>query len=326
MRIFRRIAALPDPARGGTVTIGNFDGVHLGHRAVIGEARRIADGLGGPLVLVTFEPHPRRFFRPDEPPFQLTPLRSKVRRLRAGGVDALQLLRFDEAFSRIDAESFVRRVVVDGLAARHVVVGYDFVFGNRRQGDVDLLARLAARDGFGFTAVGPVKAGDGPVYSSTNIRNHLAGGEPHRAAALLGRCWEIEGRVRRGDRRGRQLGFPTANLSLAGCLTPALGVYAVWAGLAEDGGTTWRMGCANIGRRPTFGGTGVALEAHLFDFAGDIYDRRLRVALVDFLRPEAAFDGAAQLRRRIAADCRAARALLEGLGPEDLRAPPDAAA
>ena len=325
MRIFRHTTGLPDTVTGGTVTIGNFDGVHLGHQAVIGEARRIAEALDGPLAVVTFEPHPRQFFRPDERAFQLTPMRSKVRHLRATGVDTLQLLHFDEEFSKVRAEEFVHRVIIGGLAARHVVVGYDFVFGNRRKGDADLLTKMAPEHGFGFSAVAPVKVADGPVYSSTNIRNYLANGEPLRAAELLGRCWEIEGRVQRGDQRGSQIGFPTANLSLNDYIEPTLGVYAVWAGIEERGETTWYMGCANIGQRPTFDGTDVVVEVYLFDFADDIYDRLLRVALVDFIRPEMKFDGVTQLREQIARDCSAARLLLDSQEPGDLRGPPDQA-
>lgn len=323
MRIFRDTTGRPGSVRGATVTIGNFDGVHRGHQAVIGEARRIARAAGGPLAVITFEPHPRRFFRPDMPTFELTPLRSKARWLAALGVEYLQLVHFDEAFSRNSAEAFVDDLLVDGLAARHVVVGYDFVFGNARRGTVDMLRAVSDEGRFGFTAVGPVKDGDGPVYSSTSIRQFLAEGAPGRAAELLGRCWEVEGRVRHGDRRGRQIGFPTANLSIDGYLEPALGVYAVWAGLERDGGTEWHMGCANIGRRPTFDGEGVTVEVNIFDFADDIYDRPFRAALVDYIRPERKFAGVDELRQQIAADCAAARTLLGGIPPGDLRGPPD---
>ena len=323
MRIFRHISNLPDEVRGATVTIGNFDGVHRGHAVVIGRAREIAAGLETPLTVVTFEPHPRRFFRPDDAPFQLTPLRSKARRIAALGADALQLLHFDGELAGVAPEEFVDRIVVDGLGARHVVVGYDFVFGKARAGDVGLLETLAAERGFGVTVVAPVKAEGGPVYSSTNIRAYLAQGAPADAAGLLGRCWEIEGRVRTGDRRGRQIGFPTANLAIDDYIEPALGVYAVWAGIDEGGHTDWHMGCANIGHRPTFDGTGVTVETHILDFSADIYDQHMRVALVDFLRPERKFDGVDSLRAQIGEDCTAARALLGAIGEGDLRSPPD---
>ncbi len=325
MQIFRDTAGLPDSVRGGTVTIGNFDGVHRGHQAVIGEAARVAARIGGPLAVVSFEPHPRRFFRPDEPAFQLTPMRSKLRWFQALGVEILQLINFNEEISRLSAEAFVDRLLIQGLDARHVVVGYDFVFGHGRRGDVAMLRGLADAGKFGFTAVDPVKADDGPVYSSTNIRAALAAGDPAGAAALLGRCWEIEGKVQTGDKRGRQIGFPTANLPIADYAEPALGVYAVWAGLESGDRTTWRMGIVNIGRRPTFDGEGVVIEAHIFDFAQDIYDRRLRVALAGFIRPERKFSGIEEIRARIADDCTVARSILEGIGADELLGPPDRA-
>lgn len=326
MQIVRHSPGLPAAARGGVVTIGNFDGVHIGHRAVIGEARRIASDLGAPLAAVTFEPHPRRYFRPDAPAFELTPLRGKIRQLDMLGIETMRLVHFDRSVATQSPERFVEDVVVAGLEARHVVVGYDFVFGQGRRGNAELLAALGELHGFGVTTVDPVTVEGGPVYSSTNIRASLADGDPLAAAALLGRCWEIEGKVATGDKRGRTIGFPTANLALDGYLEPAIGVYAIWAGLDRpDGtdGTTWHMGCANIGRRPTFGGDEVVVEAHLFDFADDIYGRQLRVALVGYLRPEQKFSGVDELRARITKDCSAARGLLESLSAGDLRAPPE---
>lgn len=323
MRIYRHTSGLPDAVRGGVVTIGNFDGVHLGHHEVIGRAAREAARLGAPMTVVTFEPHPRRFFRAGDPPFELTPLRSKVRWLQVLGVETLQLVHFDAAMARESAADFVQRLLIDGLDARHLVVGYDFVFGHGRRGDIDMLRRLSDDGAFGFTAVDPVAAENGPVYSSTNIRGCLRRGDPMGAAALLGRCWEIEGRVRTGDKRGRTIGYPTANVQIDDYVEPALGVYAVWAGIERDGVTEWRMGSANIGHRPTFNGEGVVLEVYLFDFADDIYNQLLRVALVDYIRPERKFDGVEQLRDQIARDCGTARKLLESIQPDDVRRPPD---
>ena len=323
MRIVRHSAGIPASARGGVVTIGNFDGVHLGHRAVVGEARRIASQMDAPLAAVTFEPHPRRFFNADAPAFELTPLRGKLRQLERLGIETVRLVHFDKTVAAQAPERFVEQVVVAGLEARHVVVGYDFVFGRGRVGNVETLAALGARHGFSVTAVDPVTVEDGPVYSSTNIRASLAERDPVAAANLLGRCWEIEGKVMTGDRRGRTIGFPTANLPLDGYLEPAIGVYAIWAGLERAAGTVWHKGCANIGRRPTFGGADVVIEAHLFDFGQDIYGRKLRVALVDYLRPEQKFNGIDDLRAQIADDCAAARELLEGVPAGDPRAPPE---
>jgi len=322
MRIIRHTKGVPQSARGGVVTIGNFDGIHRGHQAVIGEARTLARAQSMPLAVVTFEPHPRRYFRPDDPPFQLTPLPSKVRRFETLGIDTLLLIHFDQEISQAAPETFVERVLVDGLAARHLTVGYDFVFGKNRKGNAPMLRQWAAVAGVGFAVVDPAAGPDDTVYSSTNIRNCLAEGDPAKAAALLGRCWEIEGRVLKGDQRGRQLGFPTANLSIEDYVQPALGVYAVWAGIDDGGTTKWHMGCANLGWRPTFDGDRLGLETYILDFAEDIYGQVLRIALVEYIRPEKKFAGISELREQIAQDSMASRALLESIDPGDLRAPP----
>ena len=310
MRIFRHdtVAAAE---RGAVVAIGNFDGVHLGHQAVIGEAGRIARAGALPHAVLTFEPHPRRVFRPDDPPFRLTPFRAKSRHLEALGVDLLFTLHFDPAFSRRSAADFIEAVLVRNLGVRHAVVGYDFVFGHRRGGTPALLQARGAELGFGVTVVGPIAARAGAVYSSTRIRQLLGTGKPREAAALLGRFWEIEGRVERGDARGRLIGFPTANLMLGDYLRPAAGVYAVRVGIEQDGRTQWHDGVANLGQRPTFGGSDLRLEAHLFDFDGDLYGRHLRVALIEHLRPERKFPGIDALKAQIAADAAQARTLLQ---------------
>jgi riboflavin kinase/FMN adenylyltransferase len=323
MRIFRHVAGLPDFVRDTSVAIGNFDGVHLGHQAVIDEAASHARKLESTLSIITFDPHPRRFFRPDNPPFQLTPLRSKVRRFEAIGVENLLVVHFDAETSKLGHEQFVDTFITGGFHAKHVTVGYDFVFGSGRGGDVGYLRARAEKDGFELSAVEPVKDASETIYSSTNIRNCLIDGNPLGAARLLGRPWEIEGRIIKGDQRGRQIGFPTANISIDEYMEPALGVYAVWAGVEEGGETKWHMGCANVGRRPTFDKNEVNCEVYIFDFADDIYDRLLRVALVEYIRPEKKFDGIAQLREQIALDSHDARALLESLGPNDFRRVPD---
>ncbi len=323
MRIFRHVAGLPDFVRDTSVAIGNFDGVHLGHQAVIREAAAHAEKLGSSLSVITFDPHPRRFFRSEEPPFQLTPLRSKVRRFEDIGVDQLMVVHFDEDTSQLTHEQFVDTFITGGFHAKHVTVGYDFVFGAGRGGSGDYLRERAARDGFGVSVIEPVKDQSETVYSSTNIRNCLRDGNPVGAANLLGRLWEVEGRVIKGDQRGRQIGFPTANIALDDYLEPALGVYAVWVGVEEGGVTSWHAGCANIGRRPTFDKEEVNCETYIFDFTGDIYDKLLRVALVAYIRPEKKFDGIAGLREQIALDSHDARALLDSIGPDDLRRAPE---
>jgi len=310
MRILRHFEHLPEVARGGAVALGNFDGVHRGHQALIGSAAGAASALGAPLVVTTFEPHPRSFFAPHDPPFRLTPFRSKAILLQALGVDVLLVLTFDRAMSHLTAEDFVQHVLVDGLAARHVTVGRDFRFGHRRGGDVALLERMGKAAGFTVNLVAPVAAADGEVYSSTRARDYLVAGKPAHAAALLGRPFEIEGRVLPGDRRGRTIGFPTANLDLDGYLRPAFGVYAVRAGIGDGDTPEWVDGVANLGRRPTVDGERLLLETHLFDFSREIYGEHLRIALIEFIRPERRFDGLDALKAQIGEDCVTARRIL----------------
>ena len=310
MRIIRHISSVPKDLQGGAVAVGNFDGIHRGHQALINHCRGLADGGRGPALALTFEPHPRRTFQPDAPPFRLTPFRNKARLLAGLGVDCLVSLHFDLQVSRQSAESFISDVLVQGLGARHVVVGYDFVFGHRRAGNVAMLREAGAKHGFEVSVLEPITHDD-DVCSSTIIRVDLETGRCRRAAELLGHWWEIEGRVRDGEKRGRQLGFPTANLHLSpSALRPALGVYAIRFSLEEAGGTVWYPGVANLGNRPTFDGKGIILESHLFDFDRDIYGRHGRVAFVEHLRPERKFDGLDAIKAQIALDCGQARDVL----------------
>jgi len=309
MRVFRHTSA-SDDARGAVVAAGNFDGVHLGHQAVLGEAKALATSLGAPFAVLTFEPHPRAVFQPGLPPFRLTPFRAKSLVLETLGVDLLFTLHFDLAFAQKTAEQFVAEVLVAALGAKAVVVGYDFVFGNKRRGTAALLTAEGAKHGFAVKIVAPVAAAGGVIYSSTHIREHLVAGRPREAAALLGRPWEIDGRVDVGDKLGRTIGFPTANIDLADYLRPAPGVYAVRAGIEDGGKVEWHDGAANLGWRPTVGGKDLRLETHLFDFSGDLYGKHLRVALIERLRPEQRFDGLDALKAQIAADCVQARQIL----------------
>ena len=293
---------------GAVVALGNFDGVHLGHRAVMAAARAEADRLGAPAGVLTFEPHPRQLFRPDDPPFRLTPFRLKARLMEEMGLDLLYALPFDRPFSRLSADAFIADVLVGGFGVRHVVAGADFMFGHDRGGTMALLADRGAALGFGVTTASPVTA-DGAIVSSSRIRRLLEEGRPAEAGRLLGRPWEIEGRVEPGHRRGRTIGFPTANIALGECLRPAVGVYAVEAHLDQPGAPVWK-GVANFGRRPTVDGTSLWLEVHLFDYSGDLYGRHLRVALREYLRGERKFDGLAALTAQIAEDAVRARVLL----------------
>jgi riboflavin kinase / FMN adenylyltransferase len=308
MRLYRHWAA--GAPRGAAIAIGNFDGVHLGHRAVIEETRRIAQAAGAPLAILTFEPHPRTLFAPGGPPFRLTPFRAKTRLLAEAGVDQLFTWRFDRALAARPAEDFVADLLVARLGVRHIVVGRDFTFGRGRGGNPGLLREMGAKRGFGVTVLEPPADSGGKICSASRVRQHLAAGRPRQAAELLDRPWEIEGRVRRGDRRGQAMGFPTANLAIADYLHPAPGVYAVRAGLSEGGQLVWRDGVANFGNRPTFGGADWRLETMLFDFTGDLYGRHLRVRLLDFIRPDAKFADAEALAAAMREDERRARDLL----------------
>ncbi len=299
--------------RGNVVALGNFDGVHRGHQAVIAAARAVADGLSCPLTVMSFEPHPRAFFRPEQVPFRLTPLRAKARLLEQLRVDNFYVRHFDAALAALPADAFIRSILQEELAARHVVVGYDYVFGHNRQGTGATLQQAADAGAFGFTAVAPATAADGSVYSSTSIRDHLVAGRPAVAAQLLGHPWEVEGRVEHGDHRGSQLGFPTANLHLGEYQRPAHGVYAVRAGIDHGEQTVWLNGVANYGTRPTFNGVDDRLEVHILDSNPDLYGQHLRVALLDFIRPEMRFAGIEALKQQIAADIMQARERLETL-------------
>ena len=297
---------IPASWKGGVVALGNFDGVHKGHQALLARTARHAQALDAPLLVLTFEPHPRRFFVPDTGPFRLTMPPAKLRLLEQYGVQAVLAQHFDTAFAALSADAFVDDVLLGGLGARHVVCGYDFTFGARRGGNVEMLREMGAKKGFGVTVLDPVMR-EGEIYSSTRIREALRAGWASEAAELLGHDWEIEGVVEMGDQRGRTIGFPTANVALGEHLRPRFGVYAVR--VLVDG--QWRDAVANLGRRPTFGKLQENFEVHLFDFSGDLYNKTLRVALIDFIRPEMKFAGLDQLKAQIAADGQAARAILK---------------
>jgi riboflavin kinase/FMN adenylyltransferase len=308
MRLFRHYADPPNWAPGAVVTLGNFDGVHLGHQAVIARAASLARAEGRPLAVLTFEPHTRAFLNADQPPFRLTPLRAKLHALAALGVDQVVVLAFDRHLSQMPEALFAARVLADGLRIAHAVAGADFRYGHLHAGTMATLAERGAELGFGVTPVQAATAADGTVYSATAIRRLIAAGDLPRAAALLGRPWEIDGRVGTGDRRGRELGFPTANIPLGDHLRPAFGIYAVRVQLAP--GAAWLDGVANIGIRPMWRLDEPLLEAHLFDFDGDLYGRMVRVRLVERLRPEAMFDTVEELIRQVDLDKAAARAAL----------------
>ena len=313
IRVIRHPGPGSNHPPGSVLAMGNFDGLHRGHAVLLGQVRDRARAEGRPAAVLTFEPHPRSVFVPGAEPFRLTPFRVKERELARHGIDLLFIQHFDLGFAAKTAEDFIAEVIVGAIGATHLVVGWDCTFGNRRRGTPDLLRVEGARRGFGVTVLEPVRDQASTIYSSTHIRELLKAGRPREAAALLGRCWEIDGRVAIGDRRGRTIGFPTANLGLDDYLRPAFGVYAVRvSGDGPDDPLAGRTvdGVANLGLRPTVGGLVPRLEAHLFDTDVDLYGRHLRVALVDFIRPERKFAGLDALKAQIAEDAAQARTIL----------------
>ncbi|MGZ9097580.1 MAG: bifunctional riboflavin kinase/FAD synthetase [Micavibrio sp.] len=308
MKIFNTTENLPENARGAVIAIGNFDGVHRGHQALLDEARRIAAAAGKPLGVLTFEPHPRNLFRPDDPPFRLTTPDLKAERLAACGVDYLFALPFDWDFASLSAEQFITQILQAGLQASHIVIGYDFAFGQLRKGTPETLKD----SGIPVTVVEKIADEGDDAFSSSAIRKALRLGDTHHANDLLGWPWEIRGVVQVGDRRGRELGFPTANIRLGDLLHPAYGIYATWVKIMEDDGSEsgWLPSATNIGIRPMFALQLGQVEAHIFDFNRDIYGKTLRVRPVERLRGEAKFDSLNALIRQMDEDCRDARRIL----------------
>jgi len=288
------------------VAIGNFDGVHRGHRAVIGTAIDQARSLGRPALALTFEPHPRAFFRPEEPMFRLTPEPMKLRRLAETGLDGAAVLTFDAALAGLDAESFVADLLVRRLGVSMVVAGYDFHFGKGRGGSPIFLREAGRRHGFPVEIVPPL-LDEGAQISSSAIRSALAQGRVEQAADMLGSPWEVEAEVIHGDKRGRDLGYPTANMRLDPSITLAHGIYAVTVTI--DG--VRRKGVASFGRRPTFDDGAPRLETFVFDFSGDLYGRVLTVAFHAHLRPELKFDSIEALIAQMDEDSARAKAALE---------------
>jgi riboflavin kinase / FMN adenylyltransferase len=307
MERFIHADRLPAHLRGGVAALGNFDGFHLGHQAVVGRALDRARAAARPAVVITFDPHPARLFRPDLPPFALTSIPQRLDLFEGFGAAAAVVLSFDRDFAALTSEAFVTDWLVDRLGLAGVVTGEDFTFGKGRSGDVGELARLGARHGIAAETVAPVADAAGGVISSSRIREALKAGDPPAAATLLTRPFTIEGVVEHGAKLGRTLDFPTANLTLGDYLRPAYGVYAVRAGLPDGRRID---GVANLGIRPMFDPPKELLEVYLFDFAGDLYGADLAVELHHFLRPEWKLDGLDALKAQIARDCDAAREML----------------
>ncbi|MEZ5722879.1 MAG: bifunctional riboflavin kinase/FAD synthetase [Paracoccaceae bacterium] len=316
MRIVRDWQFVEQRDRGASAAIGNFDGVHRGHQAVIDIARAAAAKRGAPLGVMTFEPHPRQYFAPGGPAFRLMNAEARAHRLDWLGVEVLYELSFNDTLSALTPEEFARKVIAEGLRLAHVVVGEDFHFGRGRAGKAADLVDFGAALGFDVTVV-PLMHDTGPdtveEISSTAIRQALTEGRPKDAARMLGHWHRIDGKVIRGDQRGRLLGYPTANMSIEGLHPPRFGVYVVKVDVLTGPHAGEYGGAASVGVRPTFGVHHPNLESYIFDFSGDIYGEHLSVALVDYLRPEEKFDSVEALIAQMDADCARARAVLAGL-------------
>ena len=307
MQIIRDYQYVEPHNRGAIAAIGNFDGVHLGHQSVIDVARKI--NIDAPLGILTFEPHPREYFAPNAPAFRLMSSTARASRLAKLGIKRLYELNFNKSLASLSPTEFAEKVIHQGLGLSHVVVGSDFCFGKARAGNAQDLKRLGLELGFGVTISKLMKSNDGAI-SSTAIRNALSEGRPRDAAEMLGHWHRIEGPIMRGEQRGRQLGFPTTNMSIDGLHPPEFGVYAVLADILDGSHQGRYQGVASIGIRPMFGNNQPNIETFLFDFSGDLYGTTMSVGLVEFIRPEAKFDDINHLIVQMNDDCKRSRKIL----------------
>jgi riboflavin kinase/FMN adenylyltransferase len=302
-------------SRGAAIALGNFDGLHAGHRAVIESARQASKRLGVPLGVATFEPPPRRFFQPDAPPFRLMTPRRREIALAALGVEETYLLKFGASMAAMTDREFCETVLRDDIGAASVSVGFDFRFGKNRMGDAESLKRLGGELGFEVKIVAEV-ASNGEKVSSSRIREAIERGDVAEAGKALGGYWIVDAIVEHGEKRGRSLGFPTANMQLGEIVHPAHGIYAVWA--REDSEAAWRQGVANFGRTPTTGLRDALLEVMMFDFDRDLYGRRVHTAFATYLRPEVKFPGVDALVEQMKKDVAEAKVVLAALKPPAL--------
>jgi riboflavin kinase/FMN adenylyltransferase len=312
MRIIRDYTYVTDADRGASAAIGNFDGVHIGHRSVIEMARSAGQRIGAPLGILTFEPHPREYFAPDAPPFRLMGREARAHRLEKLGVERLYEINFNAVLAALSPRAFAENVIRDGLGLRHVVVGSDFCFGKGRAGNAAMLEGFGREMGFDVT-IATLLEGESGQVSSTAIRAALSAGEPRAAAAMLGHWHRIDGPVIGGEQRGRTLGYPTANMSIKGLHPPKFGIYAVLVDVLDGPHKGQYHGAASLGVRPMFQGEEANIETFLFDFTGDLYGANLSVGLVEYLRPEATFDSLEAFIAQMDADCLRARAILAAL-------------
>lgn len=316
MQILKSYNDPPKALKGAALAIGNFDGVHRGHQAVLAAAVKAGRAEGRPCGVITFEPHPRQFFQPDVPLFRLTPEPLKLRLMAALGLDLAVVLPFDAALASLTAEQFVNTVLVEGLAVRHVVAGSDFHFGKGRKGTPAMLRSLGQKSGFRVTLVEPQGEGE-VIYSSTDARQALRDGDPEGAARILGYWWRVSGEVTGGDKRGRWLEFPTANIAVPPGFALRHGIYAVrvWVGGERH------HGAAYLGTRPSFDDGAPVIETFLLDYSGDLYGREIELEMIAFLRGDEKFDDAEALKAQMRADCEAAGQILTELDRNDPFAP-----
>lgn len=309
--IVESLEEFPEALKGGIVAIGNFDGVHRGHRAVLDAAFGLGHGTHHPVFAMSFEPHPRTVFNPSKPVYRLTPPALKLEVLQVCGLDGALILPFTREFAGVEANAFVQEILIDTLGISHAVTGYDFHFGRARQGTPDYLRAAGAEHGFGVTIVQQEEDEGAEVISSTRIRDSLGRGDIAQANGLLGYRWFFEATVQHGDKRGRDLGYPTANLQLGENCPLLQGIYAVKVKTPQG----WVDGVASYGRRPTFDNGRPLFEVHLFDFKGDLYDQTLRVHVVSRLRGEESFDNVDALVAQMDRDSEEAKAALASLQP-----------
>jgi len=306
MEVFENISDITDNAKRCVIAIGNFDGVHLGHQALIRKAKLIAQEQNKPLAVLTFEPHPRRLFQPDRAPERITPKTQKIQQLEKVGVDFLFSLPFDWAFASQTAEEFIQNILISGLEATYIVVGFNFCFGQLRKGSADTIKEA----GIPVETIAPIKDLSDKAISSSRVRQYLRAGQIDEANKILGWDWEIQGKIFRGDRRGHELGYPTANILLNDTVHPAYGVYACLVQI--EGENIWRPAATNIGIRPMFEVAEGQVEAYILDFPDrDIYDQKLRVKPVKRLRSEAKFNSLDDLTAQMDKDCQKTREILE---------------
>lgn len=304
MEVFNFTQSIPEEFKGAVTALGNFDGLHRGHQALLEITRKQALDRGRPFGVLTFEPHPRRLFRPDDAPFRITPLPVKLERLKALKADAVFILDFNWETAKLSADDFIAKILKEKLGLSEIALGADFHFGQNRSGNLVTLQNA----GMNCTTVGLVKDANHAVYSATRIRGLLQSGQIEEANALLGWDWEIQAIVEKGDQRGRELGYPTANMALGETIHPSYGIYATLVQI--EGEDQWRMAASNIGIRPMFEAPVALIESFLLDYSGDLYGKRLRVRPVRKIRDEAKFNSLEDLIVQMEKDCATAREIL----------------